>query len=141
MLDFVRQWDLNPQDFRRLILVNCVYQFHHTPPLECLGATHLLDTTLASGLFHLRKITGAEEGNPALADKNDAANLAVRNLLRGYALRMPTGQAVARKIKQEVNHPVHVLTPNELLKVARESGNKNQEKALKDGNFHQRTPL
>jgi Animal haem peroxidase len=94
-----------------------------------------LDTTLASGLFGLRKITGAQE-RPA-----DAANLAVRNLLRGYALRMPTGQAVARKIKQEVNHPVHVLTPNELLKVARESGNKNQATALKDGNFHQRTPL
>ena len=94
-----------------------------------------LDTTLASGLFHLQKITGTEE-RPA-----DAANLAVRNLLRGYALRMPTGQAVANKMKQELDVPVPVLTPAELLKVATESGNSNQAKALKDGNFHQRTPL
>ena len=94
-----------------------------------------LDTTLAAGLFGLRKVTGAKE-RPA-----DAANLAVRNLLRGYALRMPTGQAVANKLKQELDGPVQVLTPNELLKVARESGNKAQEAALKAGRFHQRTPL
>ena len=47
------------------------------------------DTKLADGLFQLQTVTGQVE-QPA-----DAANLAVRNLLRGYGLRMPTGQALA----------------------------------------------
>ena len=48
------------------------------------------DTTLAAELFNLQTLRGERE-EPA-----DAANLAVRNLLRGYALRIPTGQAVAK---------------------------------------------
>jgi Animal haem peroxidase len=99
-----------------------------------------LDTTITRELFSLRKVTGEVEGRPALGEKNDAANLAVRNLLRGYALRMPTGQAVARKM-EESQVSVEVLTPNQLLDVAKNSGNSQQAKALKDGNFHNRTPL
>jgi hypothetical protein len=50
------------------------------------------DTKLANGLFHLQSAKGQEE-TPA-----DAARLAVRNLLRGYGLRMPTGQAIANHL-------------------------------------------
>jgi hypothetical protein len=50
------------------------------------------DTKLSTGLFHLQSAKGQEE-TPA-----DAANLAVRNLLRGYGLRIPTGQAVAHHL-------------------------------------------
>jgi hypothetical protein len=48
---------------------------------------------------------------------------------------MPTGQAVA----EEMGIPA--LTPAELLTVARQSGNRNQVKALEDGRFLERTPL
>jgi hypothetical protein len=94
-----------------------------------------LDTTITRELFHLRDLEGNEEGKPQLGEKNDQANLAVRNLLRGYALRMPTGQAVA----DEMGFPA--LTPNQLLTVARQSRNRNQAKALEDGRFLERTPL
>ena len=50
------------------------------------------DTKLSGGLFQLQTVTGEIE-QPA-----DAANLAVRNLLRGYGLRMPTGQAMAARL-------------------------------------------
>ena len=48
----------------------------------------LFDTKLANPLFQLRKVDGQPEVGLG-------AMLAVRNLLRGYLLRMPTGQAVA----------------------------------------------
>ncbi|MGH6965811.1 MAG: peroxidase family protein [Phenylobacterium sp.] len=48
-----------------------------------------IDTKLAEPLAHLRTITGQPEGAP-----ND--RLATRNLLRGYLIGLPTGQAVAK---------------------------------------------
>lgn len=50
--------------------------------------TRRLDTRLVEPLFALTRV----DGKPEL---DDGARLAVRNLLRGYLLRMPTGQAVA----------------------------------------------
>ncbi|MFI7542866.1 hypothetical protein [Actinoplanes sp. NPDC049599] len=51
--------------------------------------TRRIDTTLATtgdrALFGLRNLEGRPETPP------DAARLAVRNLLRGYRLRLPTG--------------------------------------------------
>jgi len=64
-----------------------------------------LDTTITRELFHLRDLEGNEQGKPQLGEENDEANLAVRNLLRGYALRMPTGQAVADEIGLPVPDP------------------------------------
>jgi hypothetical protein len=58
--------------------------------------------------------------------------LAVRNLLRNYLLRIPTGQAVARSIGQTP------LTPKEIETAAKSAA---QVKALKDGGFLERTPL
>jgi hypothetical protein len=87
------------------------------------------DTTLAAELFNLQTLEGLRE-EPA-----DAANLAVRNLLRGYALRLPTGQAVAKAMN------LQPLTPAQLRKVAQDSGNTKQPTAMADGGFDTRTPL
>jgi nucleoid-associated protein YgaU len=77
-------------------------------------------------LFALKKLTGDTE-TPDLA-----ARLAVRNLLRGYRLRLPTGQAVAEHIGAQV------LTKDELLAAA---GSADQRIALEAGGFQFRTPL
>ncbi|OYW45495.1 MAG: hypothetical protein B7Z08_09480 [Sphingomonadales bacterium 32-68-7] len=57
-----------------------------------------IDTLLTHFLFKLRNTFGKPEGdgdpNPEVVDL--APKLAVRNLLRGYLFRLPTGQAVAR---------------------------------------------
>jgi hypothetical protein len=60
------------------------------------------------------------------------ARLAVRNLLRGYLLRMPTGQAVAKKIGASP------LSASTILKFA---ASDDQRKVLKSSGFHRRTPL
>ena len=64
------------------------------------GMARRFDTALASvggaGLFALSTETGEPLTPP------DAGRLAVRNLLRGYRLRMPTGQAVAKHMKLPV---------------------------------------
>jgi nucleoid-associated protein YgaU len=84
------------------------------------------DTKLADGLFNLQTVTGEVE-QPA-----DAANLAVRNLLRGYGLRMPTGQALAERLG------LPALTADELEAAAAST---RQAKVLRDSGFLQRTPL
>jgi nucleoid-associated protein YgaU len=64
------------------------------------GKARRFDTALASvggtALFALSSETGEPLTPP------DAGRLAVRNLLRGYRLRMPTGQAVAKHLKLPV---------------------------------------
>ncbi len=62
----------------------------------------------------------------------DKARLSVRNLLRGYRYRLPTGQAVANLLG------VDVLTPDELRAAA---GSQAQVDALEAGGFLDRTPL
>ncbi|GIF21833.1 nucleoid-associated protein YgaU [Actinoplanes tereljensis] len=95
--------------------------------------TRRLDPGLATfkqnnfaALFALKNLTGATE-TPDLA-----ARLAVRNLLRGYRLRLPTGQAVAEHIG------VPVLTKDEVLAAAISD---EQRIALEAGGFQFRTPL
>ena len=87
-----------------------------------------LDTHLVEPLFELTNTLGQPEtdGGP------DARRLAVRNLLRGYLLRMPIGQAIAKalgvtsmtaaEIEAAADSPEHV-------QILRESG------------FNKRTPL
>ena len=53
-----------------------------------LNLARRFDTKLVEPLFTLRDFVGQP--------LPDEARLAVRNLLRGYLLRMPTGQAVAQ---------------------------------------------
>jgi LysM repeat protein len=91
-----------------------------------------IDTTLArvgdSALFNLQTVDGKRE-QPDLA-----ARLAVRNLRRGYRLRLPTGQAVAKLLG------VPALTPQQLLEATGDV-NGDQATALKKGSLLTRTPL
>lgn len=82
------------------------------------------DTQLVEPLFELKDLLGQ--------NLPDEARLAVRNLLRGYLLRMPTGQAVARALK------VKALTKKEIEKAA---ANPEQLAVLKESGFNKRTPL
>ncbi len=102
-----------------------------------VGKARRLDTLLAAvklnaaggkvekALFNLRNLQGERE-------QGLGAQLSARNLLRGYRLRMPTGQAVAGFLG------LPVLTPDQLRAAA---GNPDQEQALVDGGFLDRTPL
>ncbi len=86
-----------------------------------------LDTRLVEPLFELTDI----EGKPLNARQQHAGSLAVRNLLRGYLLRMPTGQAVAGTL----NLPA--LTPQEIV----EAADGEQADVLREAGFLERTPL
>lgn len=90
----------------------------------------LLDTKLVEPLFELPDMAGVPE-------KGDKARLAVRNLLRGYLLRMPTGQAVAGAI-QAAGWPISVLTPDQILEGA---ASEEQAQVLQESGFLERTPL
>ncbi len=94
-----------------------------------VGKARRFDTQLAKvddkALFNLQTLDGQTE--PGLA-----ARLSARNLLRGYRLRMPTGQAVAGILG------LPVLTPDQLRAAA---GSPEQVQALEDGGFLDRTPL
>ncbi|HEX2157657.1 MAG TPA: peroxidase family protein [Actinomycetes bacterium] len=84
------------------------------------------DTKLSQGLFQLRKVDGT------LEEPSEAAHLAIRNLLRGYALRLPTGQALAGRFG------LPVLTQAELEAAA---ASERQAHVLKTSGFLERTPL
>jgi heme peroxidase len=92
-----------------------------------------IDTKLVEPLFELRDVTGA-----ALA--GDGARLAVRNLLRGYLLRLPTGQAVAREMQDQLSgvYDVPVLAAGEIEAAA---ASPEQAQVLRDAGFLERTPL
>jgi len=93
------------------------------------GATNRarrFDTKVSTGLFHLQSAKGQEE-TPA-----DAANLAVRNLLRGYGLRMPTGQAMAHHLG---------LTPLTAAELKAAAASTTQAGVLQSTGFLTRTPL
>ena len=82
------------------------------------------DTKLVEPLFTLRNF----QGQPL----PDEARLAVRNLLRGYLLRMPTGQAVATKLG------FSPLTADDLKTAAAYA---EQATALEETGFDTKTPL
>jgi hypothetical protein len=90
-----------------------------------------IDTQLAPPLFDMiNQISEENEGLPE-AVKNILKRLAVRNLLRGYQLAIPTGQAVADALG------VAPLTEEELRRNNSDAVNA----ALADGGFLQTTPL
>ena len=90
------------------------------------------DTKLANPLFQLTRVDGQPEVGLG-------AMLAVRNLLRGYLLRMPTGQALAKAMN------ITPLTVAEIEKVAAEvvppAGQESQLEVLRSSGFSKRTPL
>jgi len=91
-----------------------------------------IDTQLTPPLSNMiNQITPTEDGLPA-ALKDILKRLAVRNLLRGYRLRLPTGQAVADAFG------LPVLSKDDILAVAASS---DQYNAIEAGGFDSRTPL
>jgi len=92
-----------------------------------------IDTKLVEPLFQLTDILG----NP---EPGDNARLAVRNLLRGYLLRLPTGQSVARALKKKLKgvRPIPILTSKQIKAGA---ANEEQVQVLKKAGFLKRTPL
>jgi heme peroxidase len=84
-----------------------------------------IDTGLSKALFDL---TAFNKPMPV------EARLPVRNLLRGYMLRLPTGQAAAAALGATV------LSAEDIEAVAR-SVSEAQFAAIRDGEFSQRTPL
>lgn len=83
-----------------------------------------IDTSLVEPLFTLRR----EDGTP---EPGDGGRLAVRNLLRGYLLRMPTGQAVAKAVGQKP------LTAAQIEAAVPQA----QAQVLDEAGFMERTPL
>jgi hypothetical protein len=100
---------------------------------EPLSKARRIDTELVEPLEHLRIVSGQEEGGLA-------AKLAVRNLLRGYLLRLPTGQAVARALRQRLQgvRNIPVLTPQQVRQGAASNA---QRQVLQSAGFDERTPL
>lgn len=92
-----------------------------------------IDTRLVEPLFELPDVQG-------IPQQGDAARLAVRNLLRGYLLRLPTGQAVARRLRQRLQgvRDIPVLSAQQIM-----SGVQNQQQVqvLQQAGFLERTPL
>jgi hypothetical protein len=95
--------------------------------------TRSIDTKLVEPLFLLRNFQG-------ITLQGLRASLAARNLLRGYLLRLPTGQAVARALGQRLQgvRNIPVLTEQQILDAANDA----QVQVLQDAEFLQRkTPL
>ena len=95
--------------------------------------TRRIDTKLVEPLFELPDLRGR-------VLPGDRARLAVRNLLRGYLLRLPTGQAVARALREDLSgvRDVPVLTPQQILAGA---ASEEQSQVLQGAGFLGRTPL
>ena len=95
--------------------------------------TRRIDTKLVEPLFTLPDLRGQPR-------QGDRARLAVRNLLRGYLLRLPTGQAVARALRQKLSgvRDIPVLGPNRIRNGA---ASPDQVQKLEAGGFVERTPL
>ncbi|WP_421657453.1 peroxidase family protein [Leptothermofonsia sp. ETS-13] len=100
-----------------------------------------IDTKLVEPLFNLRDALGNLDGNaPGNPEPGDGARLAVRNLLRGYLLRMPTGQAVASALQEKAKGKLEIpiLSPAQIEMAA---ASQDQVNALRQGGFLERTPL
>jgi hypothetical protein len=101
---------------------------------EFFNEARRIDTELVEPLEHLTIVTGQEEAGLA-------AKLAVRNLLRGYLMRLPTGQAVARALRRRLQgvRDIPVLTAEQIRQEAERDPS--QVQALENGGFLDRTPL
>ena len=109
---------------------------------EDFNKARKIDTELAEPLEHLQTMEGEDEGEgaPQGEPQKLAAKLAIRNLLRGYQLRMPTGQAVARVLQEKLQgvRDIPVLTKTQIRNAA---ASDKQREVLKDSGLDERTPL
>jgi hypothetical protein len=90
-----------------------------------------IDTLLVGKLFELGR-----EGGVSLSQDGLANNLATRNLLRGYRLRIPCGQAVAEAVHQKM--PDIIPLDNDRIVAVLPS---RQQKILSDAKLLNRMPL
>ncbi|WP_431046349.1 peroxidase family protein [Roseateles sp. L2-2] len=97
------------------------------------NVTKQMDTLLADELSKLPRANGVIGGN-------DVNNLALRNLLRGLLLGLPSGQSVARAVQMKLGPVFDPLTPQQLRDVANEASPA-QGAALIAGGFDWQTPL
>ncbi|SEL09702.1 Animal haem peroxidase [Roseateles sp. YR242] len=97
------------------------------------NVTKQMDTLLADQLSKLPQHQGVIGG----ADVN---NLALRNLVRGLLLGLPTGQAVAQAVQAKLGPIFDPLTPQKLRDIAHD-GSPAQGAALIAGGFDWQTPL
>jgi hypothetical protein len=99
-----------------------------------------IDTRLVPPLFSMEN---EGNGEPRLPIRAILKSLAVRNLLRGYKLAIPTGQAVAKALRSEIDvqgRPEVIgppLSSAELVSGTNEAA----AAALADGGFLASTPL
>src|SRR6185369_17261953 len=92
-----------------------------------------IDTRLSQPLFNLK-----EHG---VRPPDWKQNLAVRNLLRGYLLRIPTGQAVATAMNEK-DQSIVALTPAQIESaVGAQQYTKMKEAGFEKAGFHEHTPL
>ena len=96
-----------------------------------------IDTTMSAPLLSL---------GPDQVSGHDTSvgNLAVRNLLRGYMLRMPTGQAVAKAMIAKEIPGIKLMLAEQILSVAEKipiPPDKTQADFLKNTKFAEKTPL
>ncbi|MDQ3863468.1 MAG: heme peroxidase family protein [Actinomycetota bacterium] len=100
---------------------------------EPFNQARSIDTMVVEPLFELPDI----QGQPLQGNR---ARLAVRNLLRGYLLRLPTGQAVAGALGQRLQgvRNIPVLSPQQIRDAA---ASDEQVQVLRDAGFLERTPL
>ncbi len=97
-------------------------------PEDPLRFPRPLDTSLTARLLALP--------SPTLPGHDPETNLAIRNLLRGFILRMPTGQAVAKAMAAQGVIP---MTDDEIISVTKTFPD--QPAILKESGFLTRTPL
>ena len=113
----------------QLLLPGFLVTYHHIPGewiidwnrfLDGTNKARRFDTTLARGLLRM------EDGQGHVSP----FGLATMDLIKGFLLSLPTGEAVARRLGMEIS-------PNALLEVVTNE----QREILKQGVFAGRTPL
>ena len=97
------------------------------------NVTKQMDTLLAEELSKLPQEQGVIGGH-------DVNNLALRNLVRGLLLGLPTGQAVAQAVQEKLGPVFDVLTSQQLRDMAN-AASPAQGAALIAGGFDWQTPL
>ncbi len=97
--------------------------------MDVFNFARRIDTTLVKPLFRIP--------TQHLDDLGGEGRLSVRNLLRGYRRKLPTGQAVAARMK------IPALTEKQIEAVAQEVSTEkcDQLAAVKQSQFTTRTPL
>ncbi|MBW8830138.1 MAG: hypothetical protein JF606_12005 [Burkholderiales bacterium] len=102
---------------------------------QVVNVARSVDTLLAGQLSDLPQHQGVIAGT-------NVNVLALRNLVRGYLMRLPTGQAVAERVAASGLLPpgTAAITPDEIRAVA-QAASAEQLAALTAGGFDSRTPL